>query len=407
MQRETTKLWPSACQFAFSALAVFTIWGSAASMAVYAAAEHWNGTEGSQQGLSLLLMASGLAATGLLLLPSAVYALLRLLDKRPPRLPYLGHPALWIAFLPFLEGLVLVCGAVAANTSWLQWLLLPALHILAIGIPVLWFVLIAMRGLYHGSPQRAWGIFASGAVLGPFLIMILEVAALLVFSFLLAAALASQPGASAHIRNLLMQISHLRSSPDEVIRLLIPYATKPPIVVAVLVFGAVIVPLIEELLKPAGVWLLAGRDLTPADGFVAGVLSGAGYAFFENLALSNGGGEVWSTLVSARIGTAVIHILTTGITGWAIVQAWQNRRYLLFGASYLAAVTIHGLWNFLALSAAFAALKETSTYTVLGEPVSLAASLAGLSLLALTMAGLAALLWINWRLRNAPAAPAS
>ncbi len=39
-----------------------------------------------------------------------------------------------------------------------------------------------------------------------------------------------------------------------------------------------IVPLIEEILKPIALWSLVGKDLTDQEGFVAGLLSGAGFA---------------------------------------------------------------------------------------------------------------------------------
>jgi RsiW-degrading membrane proteinase PrsW (M82 family) len=84
--------------------------------------------------------------------------------------------------------------------------------------------------------------------------------------------------------------------------------------------------------------------LTPVEGFTAGLLSGAGYALFESLALASGG-EQWAALVFARIGTAGIHILTTGLTGWALVLAWRRRRFLRLAATYVFVVSVHGVWN--------------------------------------------------------------
>ncbi len=110
--------------------------------------------------------------------------------------------------------------------------------------------------------------------------------------------------------------------------------------------------MIEEALKPIGVWLLFGRRLTPAAGFAAGALSGAGYALIESLALTSSG-EAWSSLVLARTGTSAVHILTAGLTGWALVLAWQKRRFLPLLLAYLCAVMIHGLWNGLTLMYSF------------------------------------------------------
>jgi len=105
-----------------------------------------------------------------------------------------------------------------------------------------------------------------------------------------------------------------------------------------------IVPLIEEALKPVGMWFLHGRLQGPAAGFAAGLLSGAGYAMFESLVAFNGG-EEWVPVTMARMGTAVVHITVSGLVGWALVGAWRQRRYLALAGTYLAAVAIHGTWN--------------------------------------------------------------
>ena len=73
-----------------------------------------------------------------------------------------------------------------------------------------------------------------------------------------------------------------------------------------------------------------------------------GYAVFESLALTSSG-EGWATLMTARIGTSVLHILTAGMTGWALAQAWRSGRYSLLAATYLGAVAIHSILNGLTL----------------------------------------------------------
>jgi hypothetical protein len=45
------------------------------------------------------------------------------------------------------------------------------------------------------------------------------------------------------------------------------------------------------------------------------------------------------------MGTSLIHILTTGLMGWALVLAWREQRYLRLMATYFLAVAIHGAWN--------------------------------------------------------------
>jgi hypothetical protein len=126
-------------------------------------------------------------------------------------------------------------------------------------------------------------------------------------------------------------------------------------------------------------------------------LSGAGYALFESLALTSGGQE-WPALMVARIGTAAVHILTTAITGWALVQAWRYRRYLLLGLTYLTSVAIHGLWNGLTIYSAFNSLAQMQNLPA-GKPITTSLAMAApAGLLLIGIACLGALILINRRL---------
>ena len=107
-------------------------------------------------------------------------------------------------------------------------------------------------------------------------------------------------------------------SPGPLLDQLETYLMQPSTLYIALLFGALIVPLLEELFKPIGVWLLVGRKPSPAQGFAAGLLSGAGYALFENFSLGASAGEDWAMVVVARIGTSLIHIVTAGLMGWAL-----------------------------------------------------------------------------------------
>ena len=75
-----------------------------------------------------------------------------------------------------------------------------------------------------------------------------------------------------------------------------------------------------------------------------GVLSGAGYALFENLTIFTDEAN-WLAVVLIRLTTSAMHMLTAGLTGWALANAWQKRRYLRMLAAYSLAVLIHSLWN--------------------------------------------------------------
>jgi hypothetical protein len=297
--------------------------------------------------LPIYLFASGLLACALLLVPSAYYSLRRI-SGRPvyhsPRLPIFFRPSILILVLP----LVLLLGYWISNHPGLPWLFLPVLHVLAVGLPVLWLVYLAVRNLPLGSPQRMWGVFGSGLTLGPILILGVELVALVIFTVIGIIFLVNQPGLIDQLTRLVESFQRGAVSEQELTQVILPWLTRPGVILAVLIFAAVIVPLIEEALKPIGVWLLAGFGLTSAAGFAAGALSGAGYAFFESLALTGSGAD-WTLSVTARIGTAVIHITNTALMGWALALAWREKRYRNLGLTYLFVVMVHGLWNGLAV----------------------------------------------------------
>ena len=149
---------------------------------------------------------------------------------------------------------------------------------------------------------------------------------------------------------------------------------------------------------------MAGRNLTPAEGFTAGVLSGAGFALFENLGNASIGGEGWSTLVTVRISTVLLHVLTTGLTGWALASAWREKRYLRLGLAFTVSIALHGMWNGMAvLSVAASQLPESLGIPPAFRVVGFVA-MAGLVMLLLVNFGI--YLGLNGMLRRSlPASP--
>ncbi|MCK7530785.1 MAG: PrsW family glutamic-type intramembrane protease [Marinilabiliales bacterium] len=93
---------------------------------------------------------------------------------------------------------------------------------------------------------------------------------------------------------------------------------KAGVVILVAIFFSVLIPLMEELIKPLAVWLLAGRLDSAAQGFAFGALGGAGFGLIETLNVS---GQIteWGLLLFTRIGTGLLHIATSAIMGAAIL----------------------------------------------------------------------------------------
>jgi hypothetical protein len=339
---------PSVLQFIFSILAIIMLLAGALLLALTGFLQR---SDAAGNPVGIMQWSASLAFAALLALPSTVYAFRRLTSGtqseplfRNRRLSWVRLSTLLLLTLPF----ILLLGNTVSTDEDLAFILLPPLHVFAIALPVFWLVSLALRGLSIGSPQRAWGVFNVGLVLGPGLVLFLEISAaflILVLSFFY---VISQPELLEELTYLSQSLSIVSDNPEAMMRILEPYLTRPSVLLVGLIFVAVIVPLIEELLKPIGVWFLSGNTLTPAEGFAAGILSGAGFALFENLALSSGGSD-WVLAVTTRAGTAVVHIFTAAIMGWALVLAWTRRQYLTLMGTFIFAVIIHSLWNALAL----------------------------------------------------------
>lgn len=353
--------WASMMQFGLSLLASLALWSMALSAALIGVMQLSSAPALSLEAAPLFVWAVGTAFMGTLMLPSAYYALRHLMGATVK--PMLGPAsrrnlllvslALILIFPP-----VLWLGDRIIQDQALGWLVLPILHVLAVGIPVTWLFLLGSRGLSVGSPQRFWGIFSSGLVLGPFIILTLEIAALLGLAILGMILISSQPELQDKLANLVQRLSHV---PNQIVaqRILTPLLQDPVVLLAILAYGAVIVPIVEELVKPAGMWLLLRSGLTPAQGFTGGLLSGAAYAIFESLALANASTD-WAILALARVGTALLHIVTTGLTSWVLVQVWPSapgrakQNAVRLAITYLVVVCLHGLWNGLTLITAWA-----------------------------------------------------
>jgi RsiW-degrading membrane proteinase PrsW (M82 family) len=396
---------PSALQFALSGLGVMTLASGALALLMLAALLLADASLAPQEIVPTLLNAAGLFLAALLVVPSAAYALLRLLGRRAAA-PADGslwrrlyRPWLWLALVPVAIGL----GYAVQSVPWAALVVLPPLHLLAMSLPVFWMTWLARHRLVDETPQRYWGVLAAGLVLGPLLIMGLEFAAVLALFVAGIAYVATRPALMQAVvaMSRLVQTDRLLT-PDEALQMLAPFLSDGGLLFLLFFALSVVTPLVEEALKPIGVWLLAGRRLSPAEGFAAGALSGAGFALFENLTRGVPA-EGWAVLVTARIGTALLHVLTSGIVGYALALAWREGRWLRLAAAYLAAVALHGLWNGGVIAASLVVFQGESGIR-LPLPDSWLIIGAGLAL-ALALGFFVVLLAGNRSLRPAPDAP--
>ncbi|WP_314646919.1 PrsW family intramembrane metalloprotease [uncultured Microbacterium sp.] len=126
-------------------------------------------------------------------------------------------------------------------------------------------------------------------------------------------------------------------------------------------FSAVVqAPIVEELWKGLGVFLIflfARRAFDgPVDGVVYGALVGAGFAFTENIQyfavslIEGGGAQLSVTFVMRGLLSPFAHAMFTSLTGLAIGLA--ARRHASVGAGFgagllglVGAIVLHALWN--------------------------------------------------------------
>lgn len=252
-------------------------------------------------------------------------------------------------------------GGLAAYTeiTWVGWLILPVTTILVI-VPPIWLIFgYGSRGLETGPRWRVFAVFGIGMTIGPVIMIVLEVIALasiIILGLIILAVM--EPGIFQDVL-LLADVVQTETNEEVLLGLLAPYISNPIAIATGIGYIALIVPLIEELLKPLAVWALATKIETPSQGFVMGLLSGASFALIESLNASADGTISWPVIVSVRAGTSILHMTASGLVGWGIVSAFKEKRIGRLIAAYFSAVLIHGVWNASAAGAGLSAIGES------------------------------------------------
>ncbi len=395
--RRTPLHWQSVFQFYLATVAIISLWGTSLVSALAGLLELFQNPTGALAALQYSLLSASTFFVGVLVVPSAIFAGARLLHRTLPPSSIKWNtlrPTRLIFTLPFIY----IAGYLVTEYTDLAWLLLPPIHILTIGLPIAWLTYIGLRNLPNGTPQRYWGVFDAGMLLAPLLIFAFEFAAIVIIMLGGVIVLASDPELLAEISTLVESFDYASQSPEVFLDQIEPLLFKPVSMYVIFTFVAIIVPLLEELIKPIGVWLLFGHKLSPAAGYSAGLLSGAGFALVESLGMSVNSQE-WGIVVAARIGTGAIHILTAGLMGWGLAASWQDHRYIRLPIIYLLAVGIHGLWNGLTLFYLATEFSELQTIGFKDTAWNAFGSNTPFLLVLLAVGAFFSLLWLNKKMR--------
>ncbi len=343
----------SAILFVLGALFLF---GIGLIMAVTALASFGTGAE-AQVGQTVFF--AGFSFAGTLLLVAAFFALQKYLQKpSADQGMSLPMPNWLIGALILVAGAAILIGYEVGSLKTISWLLLPILTIPAIVLPLAILLAFGTRGIPLGTCWQTWGTLGFGVSLTPLILFVSELFLGLIVLLGIVAYVMAQPELASRLQAVAQQMMILGPQSKRALDLLAPFLTKPGAIVAALLYMAVLVPAVEEIFKPLGVWLFARRLGSQAQGFALGALGGAAYALIETIGVS-GQAPDWAVLLSTRIGTGLLHVTTSALMGAAIVAAWQERRYLRLAGTYLLAVLLHGLWNALAILFSFASLAQT------------------------------------------------
>lgn len=351
-----------------------------------------------QQAGVYIALAWTLFFLALLGLPSLIYAGRRvagIVEPAPARPYRLRAASLALLLWP----LTLAAGRALSGETQLTWLVLPPLQILAVVLPLWWLVDLCRDRLVASSQQRTWGVLTFSLFITTPVVLVVEIMVFLAGLTGLVLYIQGNPALLVQFEQFSQQLLNATADPQAITNLVEPLLSQPWVILIILILVSGVAPLVEELLKPMAVWALAGRNLTPAEGFTAGAIAGAGFALLETLfSLINFNDSTWLSLAIGRAGTGLLHITTAALMGKALAEAWRSNKYWQLGLNYLAVMLIHSLWN------AFSILYGLGS-TFVGQPglvqfVQPISQASPYLLVALSVGMFLTLVIVNFRLRG-------
>jgi RsiW-degrading membrane proteinase PrsW (M82 family) len=344
-----------------------------------------------------ILLASALILIGAAFFPSAYYSIRRLRGREVPATE--PKPLkVWQGLILFL-----VWAAASAlaqflfNHGPLKWLT-PPLYLIAIGTPVYLLLRLVAGGLKPGSRLRTWGVFSTSMALAAPISGAAEILLVVIGAVVVGIYIGLHPDQFRALQGLVEKLSSA-AGPDQILDLIGPWLNNPLTILLALVFFSGLTPLIEESAKSIAIWTVFDRLESPAQGFVIGAISGAGFGLIESLLVSASADADWAATLLVRGGSTMMHIATASLTGWGIASFRVRKRPGVLIGMYALAMFIHSLWNacvILIVAGGVRNLMQTGAPDLIG---SLLIALGGGTLLLLCLAIPFVLGGINWKLR--------
>ncbi len=342
-----------------------------------------------------LVLASALIFAGAVLLPAVYFGIQRLRGReiaagapRPLRFwEAVFILAIWIG-VSFLAQALFDFGIL----GWLA----PPFYLLAIVLPVYLLVRLAAGGLDAGSRERFWGALGTGMAVGTSIAVLSELALLIIGLLGVGIYLGLNPQLLDSFQQIANQLSNAANL-DDVLTIASPWLTSPWVILLGLFFFSVLTPLIEETSKSITTWLVFDHLNSPAQGFVVGALSGAGFGLLESLLASATPDTGWASTLLVRGGSTMMHIAAASITGWGIASFRASKRFRFAVGSYALAMFLHSLWNACVVFIVAGAAGTNSP-----DAVGTVMAFAGISILVILCIIIPLALGLgNWRFRSA------
>ena len=307
-------------------------------------------------------------------------------------------PAFWLLLLFYLP--IIVVGQILISLDLWPALTFPLFHILAAAIPPL-AILAFAASMFKATLPRWRDVtlqLASGIFLSTLIGFITEIVLGVLLFLAVALGAALRPAGLASLEQLAenLQDPFFIQNPDNVLSLIM----SPPVLVTGAIIVVVLAPLIEELIKPLGVYLMSYRRPSRAQVFLWGLASGAGFALAENLFNTIAGLDVWAVVMVFRLGGTAMHCLGSCLValGWRDFLV-ERHPWPLVRAYAISAAT-HSLWNLSAIG-----LAGLSMFTLGQSNETILALIGGIALLlvvflfVLSGAIVIALVVLTYRLR--------
>ncbi|GAP20397.1 protease prsW family [Leptolinea tardivitalis] len=337
----------------------FLAFMSAAGFAVGGLMTCLKSSTGMEDAQVLFSLASTAFLIFVLLLPSTVMAAMRLMGIAIPewrRTWFFKASRIGM----FLVPIAILFGYLVSSHVGAATILFPLFQLIVVGLPIWWLIETGKHDLPPSSAQHNWGILSISLTTTMPLIVVVElILVVCIVAGVVFCISFFSPDVLQQLSTTLDRLVNAGIDRETVLRIIRPYTSKPSVILLLIAIASGIIPLLEELLKPLALWFFSNRQLTPREGFIGGMICGAGFALLESLgALANPSAESWVVIATGRVGTGILHITATGLVGWGLARAWTDGKYGSLIGAYLAAFCFHSLWNASALMTGFRELAQ-------------------------------------------------